>query len=146
MFRPSQLLTLVADKAERFTRPGRVSARWHNGHSYHLELAGPILIRHSRADDRAALQQLAELDSRTLPEGSFLLAEVGDELVAAAPLDIDCEPLKDPYRPTANVRELLELQARYIRRSSSAAIQPKTQFSDLVHSADGGSITVARTR
>jgi hypothetical protein len=43
---------------------------------------------------------------------SFLLAEVEGELVAAAPLDGEREPLSDPFRPTANVRELLRLRAR----------------------------------
>jgi hypothetical protein len=59
---------------------------------FQLELAGPILIRHSGAGDRTALERLAALDSRTLREGSFLLVEVDGELVAAAPIDVDAEP------------------------------------------------------
>jgi hypothetical protein len=59
---------------------------------------------------------LAALDSRTLPKGSFLLAEVDGELVAAAPLDVDAELLKDPFRRTANVRELLTPQAGHVRK------------------------------
>src|SRR6266508_2652779 len=35
---------------------------------YHLELEGPILIRYSGVGDEAALERLAALDSRTLPE------------------------------------------------------------------------------
>jgi hypothetical protein len=77
----------------------------------------PIVIRQSRAGDEPALERLAALDSRALPEGSFLLAEIDSELVAAAPLDLDTEPLSDPFRPTAALRELLKLQARHIRRS-----------------------------
>jgi hypothetical protein len=84
--------------------------------AYQLELEGSILIRYSEAGDEAALERLAALDSRTLPEGSFLLAEVDGEVVAAAPLDVDAEPLKDPFRGTLNVRELLALQAGYVRR------------------------------
>jgi hypothetical protein len=72
---------------------------------------------------------LAALDSRTLPKGSFLLAEINGELVAAAPLYVDAELLKDPFRRTANVRELLRLQAGHVgkhrdcpaRRASIAA-------------------------
>jgi hypothetical protein len=74
------------------------------------------LIRYSNVDDEAALARLAALDSRRLPEGSFLLAEIDGELVAAAPLDVDAEFLKDPFRRTANVRELLTLRAGRVRR------------------------------
>jgi hypothetical protein len=84
------------------------------------ELTGPILIRYSRDDDHAALERLAALDSRTLPKGPFLLAEVDGELVAAAPLDLDIEPLSDPFMPTANLRELLRLRARHVRQSRAA--------------------------
>ena len=88
----------------------------HELSAFQLELAGPILIRHGEAGDRAALERLAALDSRTLPEGSFLLIEINGELVAAAPIDVDAEPLKDPFRPTANLRQLLRLQVGHVRR------------------------------
>jgi hypothetical protein len=87
-----------------------------------LELERPFLIRRSRAGDAAALERLAQLDSRALPEGSFLLAEIHGEVVAAAPLDVDEEPLSDPFRPTANLRQLLTLQARYARRHRDRAV------------------------
>lgn len=92
--------------------------------AYQLELEGPILIRFSGVDDQVALARLAALDSRRLPEGSFLLAEVDGELVAAAPIDVNAEPLKDPFRRTANVRELLELQAGHVRRHRDAVRRP----------------------
>ena len=82
-----------------------------------LELVEPILIRYSRDGDRAALERLAALDSRRLAEGAFLLAEVDGELVAAAALDVDEEPLSDPFRPTATLRELLRLRTHQIRSS-----------------------------
>jgi hypothetical protein len=90
--------------------------------AYHLELDRPFVIRESRAGDKTALERLAQLDSRTLPEGSFLLAEIHGEVVAAAPLDVDEEPLSDPFRPTANLRQLLRLQARYERRHRDRAV------------------------
>jgi hypothetical protein len=89
-----------------------------------LELARPILIRHSRRGDEVGLQRLAALDSRKLPKGSFLLGEVDGELVAAASLDIDEELLSDPFRPTANLRELLRLQAANVRRQRDALYRP----------------------
>jgi hypothetical protein len=84
------------------------------------ELTSPILIRYSRDDDQVALERLAALDSRALPKGPFLLALVDGEPVAAAPLDLDAEPLSDPFLPTANLRELLKLRARHVRRSRGA--------------------------
>jgi hypothetical protein len=90
--------------------------------AHHFELDRPFVIRESRAGDKAALERLAQLDSRTLPDGSFLLAEIHGEVVAAAPLDVDEEPLGDPFRPTANLRQLLRLQARYERRHRDRAV------------------------
>jgi hypothetical protein len=114
---PSEFATALA------TRIRRTLSREMDGTS-HLELAGPIVIRKEGPGDATALRRLAELDSRTLPEGSFLLAEVRGELVAAAPLDVDCELLKDPFRRTFNVRQLLELQAGYVRRAGQRAPAP----------------------
>lgn len=93
---------------------GRITAR--DAPSAPRELLEPVLIRYSRDGDWA-LERLAALDSRTLTSGSFLLAEADGELVAAAPLDLDEEPLSDPFRPTATLRELLSLRARQIRSS-----------------------------
>jgi hypothetical protein len=62
----------------------------HDVGAHQSEPARPILIRQSGIGDEAALERLAALDSRKLPEGLFLLA-VDGELVAAASLDIDDE-------------------------------------------------------
>ena len=66
--------------------------------AYHLELDAAIPIRQSNPFDEVALRRLAMLDGRKLPEGTFPLAEVDGELVAAAPLDVDAELLNDPLR------------------------------------------------
>src|SRR5262249_37196637 len=84
-------------------------------------LVGPIVIRYSRESDQTALERLALLDSRRLPPGSFLLAMVAGELVAAAPLEIDAEPLSDPFRPTEDIRQLLPLRGANIRRRYEAS-------------------------
>jgi hypothetical protein len=92
--------------------------------SNHDVLAGPIVIRYSTASDSAALERLAALDGRRPTDTQFLLAEVGGVLVAAAPVDGLSEPLADPFRPTADIAELLKLRARRIRehrRASSPA-------------------------
>jgi hypothetical protein len=80
------------------------------------EPADSILMRHSEPSDDAALERLAALESRRLPDGLFLLAEVAGEVVAATPLEVDEETLSDPFRHTAHIRELLELQAAQIAR------------------------------
>ena len=92
------------------------------------ELTGTIMIRRSERYDLPALRRLAELDGRLLPAGSFLLAEIGDELVAAAPLDTDEEPMTDPFRPTGDVRELLRTNARRIRRNTAPGSLPESVF------------------
>jgi hypothetical protein len=83
------------------------------------ELTGTIMVRRSELYDMPALRRLAELEGRLLQAGSFLLAEIGDELVAAVPLDTDEEPMADPFRPTGDVRELLRTNARRIRSNKA---------------------------
>jgi hypothetical protein len=74
-------------------------------------IRGPILIRRSDVADRPSLERLAALDGGRLPGGSFLVAEVHGELVAAAPLDVEAETFSDPFLPVADIREWLGRQA-----------------------------------
>src|SRR5262245_17696285 len=83
---------------------------------YRAEPTDSILMRQSEPSDGAALERLAALETRRLPDGVFLLAEVDGEVVAATPLDVDAETLSDPFRRTAHIRELLELQAAQVGR------------------------------
>jgi hypothetical protein len=83
----------------------------------------------------ARLERLAALESRRLPEGSFLLAEVEGELAAASLGIDDEEPLSDPFRPTANLRELLRLQAAHVRRHRGALARPETAQSAIFEKA-----------
>src|SRR5262249_57458785 len=64
-------------------------------------------IRRSDVADRPSLERLAVLDGGQLPGGSFLVAELHGELVAAAPLDVEAEPFSDPFLPLADIREWL---------------------------------------
>lgn len=75
----------------------------------------PILI--SLSGGTPAVGRLAELEGRELPDGPFLLAEVDGELIAAAALDGESEPLADPFAPTAEVSELLRFRTRRLRSS-----------------------------
>ena len=72
-----------------------------------------ITIRPARDSDSAAVARLAKLDSRSLPAAhtsGVVLAEICGEAVAA----IDTrsgETVADPFRPTADVVELLKVHA-----------------------------------
>jgi len=78
----------------------------------------PILIRRSDRYDQVALERLAALDSRPMGDGAFLLAEVHGELVAAAPLEFEGEPMSDPFRRTAGIRAWLAQQAATLRAAA----------------------------
>ena len=70
-----------------------------------------ISIRPARAGDAPALRRVAERDSRQLPGGRLLVAEVAGEVQAALSLDT-AESVADPFRPTAALVDLLRLRAR----------------------------------
>jgi hypothetical protein len=70
-----------------------------------------MTIRRARPADRAALVRLAQLDSTVAPSGTaVLVAELGDELVAALPLG-GGPPIADPFRRTAEIVATLEARA-----------------------------------
>ena len=70
------------------------------------------------ARDRANLATLAERDSRKMPQGMVLGAEVRGQLIAAIAIDSG-EILADPFRHTDELRSLLELRAAQLRRRGS---------------------------
>jgi len=70
----------------------------------------PVTIRFSRDADAAALRRLAVLDSARVPDGVMLVAEVDGELRAA--LAADGTAIADPFRPTAELVELLQVRLR----------------------------------
>jgi hypothetical protein len=73
-----------------------------------------LLIRAAHGTDGAALQRLAGLDSARVPTGDLLVAEADGALIAAhAPAT--GATIADPFRPTAEVVELLELRGTLLR-------------------------------
>ena len=73
-----------------------------------------ITIRRTEAADAKALVRLAGLDSKHVPPGNFLIAEV--EGVGWAAIAIESgEVLADPFRPTADLVQMLQLRAARIR-------------------------------
>jgi hypothetical protein len=82
-----------------------------------------ITIRGARDADAGALRRLAALDSRRVPAGDLLVAEVGGELVAAASTT---GVIADPFHLTADVVDLLEVRLDALRapRRAAAARRP----------------------
>jgi hypothetical protein len=76
-----------------------------------LTASPSVLIRAARGSDGAALEALAALDSAVVPTGALLVAEADGVLVAALSAATG-ERIADPFRPTRDVVELLELRAR----------------------------------
>ena len=83
-------------------------------------LIAPLVIRPADASDARALERLAKLDAARVPAGDTLVAEVDGELVAAYGVDRG-ERIGDPFRPTAEVLDLLEYTARRRRPRARAA-------------------------
>src|SRR4051812_50011041 len=63
------------------------------------------------------LDRLAALDSAPAPAGDVLVAEVRGELWAAVEVDSGAA-IADPFRPSADLVELLRLHAQGSKRSS----------------------------
>ena len=80
-----------------------------------VEESKAVTIRRARPEDAWALTALAVLDDAPPLGGEALVAEVEGELWAARSL-ADGRTIGDPFRPTAEARELLELRAAHIGR------------------------------
>jgi len=122
-------LRVEADGARLLGRLRRASKERRAAASARVEPAptGPVALRVAGPADAPALARLAALDSRPVPTGAVLLAELDGELIAARPLDHHEEPVADPFRHTAGAQALLELWERQLagrhdrRRSPQAA-------------------------
>jgi len=89
-----------------------------------------IALRIASAADGDALDRLSELDSRPLPPGPHLVAVREGRLDAAISLATG-ELVADPFRPTADLADLLRFAARRLRRErrrrrrSEPLLQPR---------------------
>ena len=77
------------------------------------EPATTLTFRFATEEDAAMLARLAALDSSTIPAQPVLLAEVGGELHAAMSLS-QGRVVADPFRPTAELTQLLRARARQL--------------------------------
>ena len=73
--------------------------------------ASHINIRLANEADNARLVRLAALDSAPVPAGPVLVADLDGEIVAAKAI-AGTRSIADPFRPTADISELLELRSR----------------------------------
>ena len=76
-----------------------------------------LAILRSGPGDRAALERLAALDSAPTPSGDVLIAEVSREPRAAIEVATGAA-IGDPFRPTAQLVELLAVRAGQLRRGA----------------------------
>lgn len=93
------------------------------GHSRNGERARHIATRRAMGDrvtvrtaapaDGAGIRRLAALDSKHAPDGPVLVAEVDGELVAAVPFGAGAA-IADPFKPTADLVNLLKLRATQV--------------------------------
>ena len=79
-----------------------------------------LTIRRSDVADSGALARLAVLDSSSALTGDALVAEVGDELWAAVEVDTGIA-IADPFRPSADLVDLLRLRAEHMRADGARA-------------------------
>lgn len=79
--------------------------------------SGDVAIRNAEIADLPALLRLADLDSRRLPDGRLLLAEVDGQIVAARS-SASGAVVADPFVPTAELQELLALRAAQVESSA----------------------------
>ncbi|MEA2384282.1 MAG: hypothetical protein QOH72_4253 [Solirubrobacteraceae bacterium] len=79
-----------------------------------------VTIRVADPDDAIALERLAALDSKRLPPGRLLVAEVDGELWAAVSLGgaAPVADVADPFRPSGELVLLLHERARQLERAA----------------------------
>jgi hypothetical protein len=133
LIHPGYATTLAQARAQYAERFGWVRADLDAPHVAPTPTAepwAPILLRRSDVADLPALRRLAQLESRPLPDGYFLVAEIQGELVAAVSLEVDQPALGDPFRPTADIRRLLELQARALASGGGSQRTRAARLSD----------------
>jgi hypothetical protein len=78
-----------------------------------------ISLRTATAHDHGELVRLAALDTAEVPAGRVLLAEVDGEAQAAVEVATG-RVVADPFRPTADLAELLRLRASRLGHRAAA--------------------------
>jgi hypothetical protein len=97
-----KVIQAFINRRRRVPRPGEPTP---------LDAGLGFTIRFAYPDDEAALGHLAALDSKPLPTGRLLVAEVGGELWAAVTISGHPEVIADPFQHTAALVALLRERA-----------------------------------
>ncbi len=82
--------------------------------SAHLDNLDGLVLRPARDSDAQALERLAQLDEAKPLTGESVVAEVGGEIHAAVQIG-DRVVIADPFRPTAELVDLLDAVAVRLR-------------------------------
>ena len=78
-----------------------------------------LTIRRAAAADEFAVRRLSALDSAFPPTGDVLIAEMDGELWAALSIDTG-HAVADPFRPSADLVELLRFRAERLSAEEPA--------------------------
>jgi hypothetical protein len=76
-----------------------------------------VTVRRSTSGDESELARLAALDSASPPRGPALVAEADTRILAALPIGSG-RPIADPFEPTFELVQLLELRRSQIERAA----------------------------
>jgi hypothetical protein len=114
----------LRDRADRWRQahPDRSVA---TGTRTHVPAEQSIAIRRATEADHSVLASLAALEGVRLRSGDMLIAEVQDEPRAAIHIASGAT-IADPFRPTADLIELLTLRA--VRLSSGTVLQRRLRL------------------
>jgi hypothetical protein len=82
-----------------------------------------VTVRRAAPRDAAAIRHLAELEGRRAPAEPVLVAEVDGTVLAARSLD-ERQAVAVPFRPTAQLVELLDLRSLHLRAELELADRP----------------------
>ena len=108
MYDPGFRQQFVAQETRRLDRVARQAPR-----TTRSPATQDVTIRISGAHDGKALDRLSAFESRPLPAGKFLVAEIAGEVVAALPV-AGGEPFGNPFRPNAQLVQLMRLRLRQV--------------------------------
>ena len=102
----------AASRAARDAAPVALASREH------------LVLRRSASWDAEALTRLAQLDGASNPTGPMLVAELSGEIVAAVPFE-GGRAIADPFRPTAELVELLRTRTRLLGAAAPTRRLPR---------------------
>jgi hypothetical protein len=111
---PNLSALLATAHVDQLRRAATEKRRFHRGRRRTASVGADVVIRHATAADRDALAALAVLDEAPPLDGDALVAEVEGSPRAVLPLPSG-RPFADPFRPTADLVQLLRLRADQLR-------------------------------